>query len=112
MVEHAITVVVSAILATIVGFYLNGRFKAFTHRFDNIDKKLEEIDKDLEGHKLHVAERYVTKEEHEKDLNSLKEFMREGFKGIKESIAGLHKRFDRFEDFVKRELDGKEDKRR
>ncbi|RMD45738.1 MAG: hypothetical protein D6831_02945 [Aquificota bacterium] len=76
----------------------------FRKRFDNIDEDLKSIGKDLNEFKLHVAEEFVSKKEHEKDLNSLKELVKEGFRSI-------HKRFDRFEEYVRKELDGKEDKK-
>jgi len=103
---------ISGTVATIVWFYLRGRFADISTNFKNVNDELKKIDKELENHKLHVAEEYVTKKEHEKDLQSLKELMKEGFNGIKESIAGLHKRFDRFEDSIRKELDGKEDKKK
>ncbi len=54
--------------------------------------------------RIHVAEKYVSKEDHDKDITGLREYIREGFKG-------LHRRFDKFEEYVRKELDGKEDKK-
>jgi len=87
----------------IIYFYLNTRFS-------RLDKDLKEIDKDIENHKLHIAEKYITKEDHEKDLNSLKEYMKSGFEGIEKAISSIHRRFDRLEDNIKKELDNKQDK--
>ena len=62
--------------------------------------------------RIHVAEKYVSKEDHDKDIASLREYIKEGFAGIKESITGLHRRFDKFEDSMRKALDGKEDKKK
>ena len=77
----------------------------FKKRFDNVDESIKQIDKDLTEFKMHVLEDFVSKKDHEKDLNRIMEYIKEGFKS-------LHKRFDRFEEYVKKELDGKEDKKK
>lgn len=55
--------------------------------------------------RIHVAEKYVSKEDHDKDITGLRDYIKEGFKS-------LHKRFDRFEEQIRKELDGKEDKKK
>ncbi len=55
--------------------------------------------------RLHVAEKYVTKEDHDKDISGLMDYIKEGFKS-------LHRRFDKFEEQIRKELDGKEDKKK
>jgi len=111
VVQIAINGAISGAIAVVVWFYLKDRFTDISKDFGIVSKKLEEtnkelkkIDKELENHKLHVAEEYVSKKEHEKDLNRIMEYIREGFKG-------LHRRFDKFEEYVRKELDGKEDKK-
>ena len=100
-------ILIGAGVSIVVGIFMY----LFKKRFDSIDESLREIDKDLNGFKLHVAEKYVGREEHLKDLESLKELMKDGFNSIKESISSIHKRFDRFEEQIRKELDGKEDKK-
>lgn len=92
--------VVGAGISVFVGLFIY----FFKKRFDSIDDDLKGIDKDLNNFKIHVAEEFVSKKDHEKDLQRIMDYIKEGF-------AGLHRRFDRFEEYVKKELDGKEDKK-
>ena len=76
----------------------------FKKRFDSVDENIKKIDEDLTDFKMHVVENFVSKTDHERDLTRIIEYVREGFKS-------LHKRFDRFEEQIRKELDGKEDKK-
>ncbi len=119
---QAVFSIILLLLSIILGYYLNSRFsniksdiesnrKDTDTNFNTVFSKLEKIKEDIENHKLHTAEKYVTKEEHEKDLQKLIEYMRQGFGSIQESIKSIHRRLDRFEDNIRKELDGKQDKK-
>ncbi len=54
--------------------------------------------------RLYVAENYVSKDDHKRDLENLREYIKEGFQSILE-------RLDRFEKEIRKELDRKEDKK-
>lgn len=93
------------------GWLLKGKIQSIDRQLSSIDEEIKNMEKELASFKLDVSQNYVSKNDHEKDLQSLKEYIKDGFSGIKDAIAGLHRRFDRFEERIQKELDGKEDKK-